>query len=284
MTTYAVTGATGHLGALAIEALLEKGVPAGDVVAVVRDPAKAAALAARGVQVRTADYAQPETLRTALAGVDRLLLVSGNEVGKRTEQHGNVIDAAKEAGVGLIAYTGITRADTTGSPLAPEHKATEELLAASGVPHTLLRNNWYVENYTAQLADYLSRGAIVAAAGEGRVAGAARRDYAEAAAVVLTGENHAGRTYELAGTPFTFKELAGTITEVSGREVEYRPVSPAELTGILTGAGLDEGTAGFVVALDESIARGDLDIESTDLLELLARPLTPVADVVRAAL
>ncbi|WP_433504547.1 SDR family oxidoreductase [Pseudonocardia halophobica] len=284
MTTYAVTGATGHLGALAIEALLEKGVPAGDVVAVVRDAGRAAALAARGVQVRTADYTQPGTLQAAFAGVDRLLLVSGNEVGRRIAQHGNVIDAAKETGVGLIAYTGITRADTTGSPLAPEHKATEELLAASGVPHTLLRNNWYVENYTAQLADYLARGAIVAAAGEGRVAGAARRDYAEAAAVVLTGEGHAGRSYELAGTPFTFKELAATISEASGREVEYRPVGPGELIGILTGAGLDEGTAGFVVALDESIARGDLDIESTDLPELLGRPLTPVADVVRAAL
>ncbi|MCE3550618.1 SDR family oxidoreductase [Pseudonocardia sp. RS11V-5] len=284
MTTYAVTGATGHLGALAIEALLEKGVPAGDVVAVVRDPEKAAPLAARGVQVRTADYAQPETLRTALAGVDRLLLVSGSEVGQRTEQHGNVIDAAKEAGVALIAYTSISRADSTGSPLAPEHKATEELLAASGVPHTLLRNNWYVENYTVQLADHLSGGAIVAAAGDGRVAMAARRDYAEAAAVVLTGEGHAGKTYELAGAPFTFKELAATITEVGGREVEYRPVGAAELTAVLTGAGLDEGTAGFVVALDESIARGDLDIESSDLAELLGRPLTPVADVVRAAL
>ncbi|MCE0761506.1 SDR family oxidoreductase [Pseudonocardia kujensis] len=284
MTTYAVTGATGHLGALAIEALLEKGVPAGDVVAVVRDPGKAAALTARGVQVRVGDYGQPETLRTALAGVDRLLLVSGSEVGKRVEQHGNVIDAAKEAGVALIAYTSITRADSTGSPLAPEHRATEELLAASGVPHTLLRNNWYVENYTAQLTDYLSRGAIVAAAGEGRVAMAARRDYAEAAAVVLTGEGHAGKTYELAGAPVTFKGLAATITEVSGREVEYRPVSATELAGILTGAGLDEGTAGFVVALDESIARGDLDIDSSDLAELLGRPLTPVADVVRAAL
>jgi NAD(P)H dehydrogenase (quinone) len=284
MTTYAVTGATGHLGALAIEALLEKGVPVGDVVAVVRDRKKAAPLAARGVQVRAADYTRPETLRTALAGVDRLLLVSGNEVGKRIVQHGNVIDAAKEAGVALIAYTSITRADTTASPLAPEHKASEELLAASGLPHTLLRNNWYVENYTAQLADYLSRGAIVTAAGDGRVAGAARRDYAEAAAVVLTGEGHAGKTYELAGTPFTFKELAATISEISGRDVEYRPVSPGELTGILTGAGLDDGTAGFVVALDESTARGDLDIDGTDLPELLGRPLTPVADVVRAAL
>jgi NAD(P)H dehydrogenase (quinone) len=284
MTTYAVTGATGHLGSLAIEALLERGVPVGEIVAVVRDPEKAAPLAGRGVQVRRGDYAAPETLRAALAGVDRLLLVSGNEVGKRVDQHRNVIDAAKGAGVALIAYTSITRADTTGSPLAPEHKATEELLAASGVPHTLLRNNWYVENYTAQLADYLSRGAIVAAAGEGRVAGAARRDYAEAAAVVLTGEGHAGKVYELAGTPFTFKELAATITEAGGREVEYRPVSPAELTGALTAAGLDEGTAGFVVALDESIARGDLDSERTDLPELLGRPLTPVADVVRAAL
>jgi len=284
MTTYAVTGATGHLGALVVEALLERGVPASDVVAVARTPQKAAALADRGVTVREGDYSKPETLATALAGVDVLLLVSGSEVGQRVPQHAAVIEAAKAASVGRIAYTSVTRADTSALVLAPEHKATEELVRASGLPFTVLRNNWYIENYTGGLADHLSRGGIVGAAGDGRIAAATRADFAAAAAAVLTGDGHAGATYELAGTPFTLKELTAVITDVSGTTVGYDDVTGAELVAILQGAGLDEGTAGFVAALDEGIARGDLDIDSDDLPRLLGRPVTPLADAVRAAL
>ncbi|NHC16548.1 NAD(P)H-binding protein, partial [Motilibacter deserti] len=185
MTTYAVTAATGHLGRLAVAELLRRGVPASDVVAVARNPEKAADLAEQGVTVREGDYSQPETLATALAGVDRLLFISGSEAGQRVPQHLAVVEAAKAAGVGRVAYTSILKADTAANPLAPEHKATEEALRASGVPFTLLRNGWYLENYTAQLGQYLERGEILGAAGTGRVAGAARADYAAAAVEAL---------------------------------------------------------------------------------------------------
>ncbi len=195
-----------------------------------------------------------------------------------------MIDAARAAGVGRVVYTSLTRADTSQLVLAPEHKATESLLRDSGVPFTILRNNWYVENHTDQIADHLSRGAIVGAAGDGRIAAAARADYAAAAAAVLTQPGHAGTTYELAGTPFTLKEPAAEITEAGGTPVGYQDVGVDELVGVLTGAGLDADTARFVAALDEGIARGDLDIDSDDLPRLLGRPVTPLADAVRAAL
>lgn len=284
MSTYAVTGATGHLGALAIEALLEREVPARDLFAVARTPGKAADLAARGITVRAGDYSKPETLPTALAGVDVLLLVSSSEMGQRAEQHAAVIEAAKAAGVGRIVYTSLTRADTSRIVLAPEHNATEQLLRKSGLAFTILRNNWYTENYTDQIADYLTRGAIVGAVADGRIAAATRADYAAAAAVVMTEDGHSGTTYELAGTPFTLKELAAEITEISGTSVEYQDVSVAELVDILKGAGLDDGTAGYVAALDEAAARGDLDIDSNDLARLIGRPSTPLADAVHAAL
>jgi NAD(P)H dehydrogenase (quinone) len=284
MTTYAVTGATGHLGRLAIDALLERGTAAADVVAIVRTPAKAADLAQRGVTVRVGDYARPETLPAALADVDVLLLVSGNEVGQRVAQHAAVIDAAKRAGVARIVYTSLLRADTSQIVLAPEHKATEQLLHSAGLPFTILRNGWYLENYTAQIADHLARGTIVGAAGEGRISAATRADFAAAAAAVLIEDGHENAVYELGGPAFTLKELAAEISELSGRTVVYQDVSVAELTGILSGAGLDAGTAGFVAALDEAIARGELYTASTELSRLIGRPTTPLADVVRAAL
>jgi NAD(P)H dehydrogenase (quinone) len=283
MTTYAITGATGQLGRLVIDELLDRGVPAADVVAIVRSPEKAAALVDRGVAVRAGDYSKPETLPAALDGVDVLLLISGSELGQRVTQHAAVVDAAKAAGVGRIAYTSVLRADTTPLVLAPEHKATEELIRASGVPFTLLRNGWYIENYTAQIPQYLAQGAIVAAAGDGRIAAATRADFAAAAAAVLTGDGHAGAVYELGGTAFGLKELAATVSEVTGTEVVYSAVSTSELVRILTGAGLDEGTAGFVAALDEAAERGDLDTDSTDLARLIGRPSTPLIDAVRAA-
>ena len=283
MTVYAVTGATGHLGPLVIQELLSRGVPAADVVAIVRSPEKAAELTDRGVVVRTGDYSRPETLPSALEGVDVLLLISASEPGQRLPQHAAVVDAAAAAGVGRIVYTSVLRADSTPLVLAPDHKATEELIRASGVPFTLLRNGWYTENYTAQLPQYLARGAVVAAGGDGRIAAATRADYAAAAAAVLVQDGHGGATYELGGTPFTFKELAATITDVTGTTVVYTAVSTTELVGILTGAGLDAGTAGFVAALDESIDRGDLDTDSTDLARLIGRPPTSLTEAVRAA-
>ena len=281
-TTYAVTAASGKLGRLAVEALLTKGVPAGDVVAVVRTPAKVADLAARGVVVRAGDYADRASLDAALVGVDRLLLVSGSEPGARIAQHTNVVEAAKAAGVSRIAYTSILRADTSSSPLAPDHKGTEELLARAGVPFTVLRNSWYLENYTEQLGQYLAAGAVLGSTHGGRVSAAARADYAEAAVAALLAEDPA-QVYELAGDDFDFAELAATITEVTGTTVVSTDVSTEEHVAALQGFGLDAGTAGFVAGLDTSIAEGQLATDRTDLVELIGRPATTLAEAVRAA-
>jgi NAD(P)H dehydrogenase (quinone) len=286
MTVFAVTAATGQLGRLVIAALLESGVAPADVVAIARDPSKAPELAASGVTVRTGDYARAADWTTALAGVDRLLLVSGNELGQRVAQHGTVIDAAKDAGVHRVVYTSAPRADTTELILAPEHKATEELVRASGLPFTILRNGWYTENYLAQLPQYLEHGAIVGAAGQGRVSAAARADYAAAAAGALLGdasEFETGLAYELGGsTSFTLAEFAAAVTEVTGTPVAYRDLPAADFTAFLVGTGLDEASAGFVTALDEATARGDLEINTGDLERLIGRPTTPLVEVLRA--
>jgi NAD(P)H dehydrogenase (quinone) len=283
MTTFAVTGATGHLGHRAVLELLDRGVPAADVVAVVRTPARAADLAALGVQVREGDYARRETLPAALAGVRRLLLVSGSEPGNRVAEHTAVIEAARDAGVERIAYTSILHADDTTNPLAPEHQGTERALRAAGVPHTVLRNGWYTENYTARLAEYLERGEIVGATGGGRVSGAPREDYAVAAAAALLDDDAGDVVHELGGPAFGFDELAATITKVTGTPVVHRDLPVAAYVTELTRAGLDEATAGFVAAMDASIAAGDLETDSDDLAKLLGRPVTPLADAVRAA-
>ena len=284
MPTYGITGATGQLGRLVVEALLRNGTEPADIVAIVRTPSKGADLANKGVQVRAGDYSVPGAWGAALAGVDTLLLVSSSEVGQRVPHHQTVIEAAKSAGVQRIVYTSILRADTTQIVLAPDHKATEELLLASSLSYTFLRNSWYIENYTAQIGQYLAQGGITAAAGNGRIAAAARADFAAAAAAALTGAGHENKIYELGGTPFTLGELAEVISAATGSPVAYNSVTGAELVAILTNAGLDAGTAGFVAALDEATARGDLDTDSTDLVTLIGRPSTPVAEVVRAAL
>lgn len=280
----AVTGATGHLGRLVIDGLLAK-LPGEDVVAIVRDLAKAADLAARGVEVRGAAYDDMQALNAALKGVDKLLLVSGSEVGRRIQQHRNVIDAAKAAGVRHIVYTSAPHATTTALILAPEHKATEEYLAGSGVPYTIVRNNWYTENYLQQVETARQTGTIVAAAGEGRVASAPRADYAAGAVEVLLGEGHEGQVYEFSGDyAWNFHELATAISQVIGRPVVYQPVDAATLIGILKSVGLDEGTAGFVAALDSNIAAGLLGHASPDLARLLGRPTTQLVEGLKAAL
>ncbi len=281
--TIAVTGATGQLGRLVLEELLSSQEP-DSLVAVVRDAAKAEALAARGVQVRAADYSDAAALDAALTGVDKLLLVSGSEVGSRVAQHANVINAAEAAGVDFIAYTSVLAADTTALILAPEHKATEELIRASGLDNTILRNGWYTENYAQTVATARQTGAVVAAAGDGRVASATRADYAAAAAVVLTSAGHEGRTYELSGDhAWDFKELATAITEIAGREVVYQPVSAPELVQVLTTAGLDEGTAGFLAALDADTEAGLLASVTGELSTLIGRPTTPLLQALESA-
>jgi NAD(P)H dehydrogenase (quinone) len=279
MTTYAVTGTTGHLGPLVVRELLARGVPAADVVALARTPEKAADL---GVPVRRADYSDTATLPEALAGVDVLLLVSGSEVGRRVAQHIAVIEAAKAAGVQRVAYTSIANADHSTNPLQPEHKATEDVLRASGLPFTIFRNNWYLENYTGQVPQYLATGEVLGIDGGARIGAATRADIAAATTAALLDEGTVGATFELSGPPITLAELAEAVTDVTGTKVAYRDVTPEELTAILRGTGLDDAMAGFVVALEESVARGDLDVRGDDLERLLGRPATTLADALRA--
>ncbi|MGW5737381.1 MULTISPECIES: SDR family oxidoreductase [Streptomyces] len=280
-----VTGATGHLGRLVVEGLLDAQVPAGQIAAVVRDKEKAADLAARGVELRIADYSAPDTLAGAFAAGDRVLLISGSEVGQRVPQHTAVIDAARAAGVALLAYTGVLGGPDADFDLAAEHKVTEQLILDSGLPYTFLRNGWYHENYTANLAPVLEHGAVVASAGEGRVASAARADYAAAAVAVLTGQGHEGKTYELSGdVAWSLAEYAAEIARQTGKDISYANVSPEENLAILTGAGLPEQFAAILVDVDSAIERGLLAGTNGDLSRLIGRPTTPVADAISAAL
>ncbi len=272
-----VTGATGQLGGLVIGALLET-VPASSIVAGVRDRAGGAAVAFRdkGVEVRVADYSRPETLASALDGVDRLLLISGSEIGKRTVQHRNVIAAARNAGVSLIAYTSILHADTSPLFLAQEHRDTEAALAEAGVAYTLLRNGWYTEVFTWRLPLALKHGTFAGAAGEGRVSSAARADYAVAAAAVLAGGDHAGRTYELAGdASFTLAELVAVAAGASGTPIAYQNMTTEEFRTAAAKAGMPEMLAMVLSNTDAGVAQGALFDDGGQLGRLIGRPTTP---------
>ncbi|WP_435228639.1 SDR family oxidoreductase [Streptomyces sp. Tue6028] len=279
-----VTGATGHLGRHVIDGLLEK-VPASEIVAVVRSEEKAADLAARGVELRVADYSAPETLKGAFAAGDRVLLISGNAVGQRIPQHTAVIDAAKEAEVAQLAYTGVLGGPAADFELADDHKGTEQAILDSGLPYTFLRNGWYHENYTENLAPVLEHDAVVASAGEGRIASASRADYAAAAVAVLTGEGHENKAYELSGdTAWGLAEYAAELSAQTGREIAYNNVPGEVLQGILTGAGLPEPFAAILVDVDAAVERGLLAGTSGDLSRLIGRPTTPLAESIKAAL
>ena len=284
MTT-AITGATGNLGGLVITALIERGVSPTDIVAVVRNADKAASLAERGVQVRVADYSDTAALTSAFTGVDKVLLISGSEVGQRIAQHNNVIDAAETAGVGLIAYTSVLAADTSGISLAPEHKATEERLTASSIPAVFLRNGWYWENYLGSLGQAIESGVWLGAGGDGKIAAATRADYAAAAAAALTQDDQGGKIYELGGDErLTYAEFANVVADVSGKPVVYKDVSESEYAAILEGAGLPGFVATMLASADAGISRGELDTDSGDLQSLIGRHSAPVAEVLRAAL
>ncbi|MET7394616.1 SDR family oxidoreductase [Dactylosporangium sp. NPDC005572] len=273
--TITVTGATGHLGRLVLAELRQAG--RSDVVAAVRDTTQDL-----GVPTRHADYDRPETLD--FTGTDVLLFISANEVGRRAAQHRAVVDAAVKAGVGLIAYTSITEADTSTIPIAPEHKLTEEYIRASGLPFAFLRNNWYIENYTGNLASTIEHGVLLGAAREGRIAGATRADFAAAAAAVLTGEGHANKIYELGGDhAFTLAEVAAAISARAGREVEYRDLSEADYAQALIGFGVPEGFAKALAGSDAAIAAGALGVVSGDLSRLIGRPTTTLEEAIQKA-
>ncbi|WP_285737308.1 NAD(P)H-binding protein [Kitasatospora phosalacinea] len=279
-----VTGATGQLGRLVVEELLAR-VPAGEVVAAVRDEQKAADLAARGVELRLADYDRPETLAAAIRPGDTVLLVSGSEVGRRVAQHAAVVAAAKAAGAARLVYTGVLGGPDADFRLAEEHRATEQLVLDSGLPYTFLRNGWYTENYTALIPVQLQHGVVGSTAG-GRIGSATRADYAAAAAVVLTGEGHENRAYELSGDrAWTLEEYAAELSRQSGREVAHHELPAEANLGVLTGAGLPPQLAEILVDVDVSgIARGLLAGGSGELSRLIGRPTTPLADTIAQAL
>lgn len=276
----AVTGATGQLGRLVISELRSK-VSSSEIVALARTPAKAADL---GVAVREADYDRPETLESALNGVDTLLLISASEPGKRTTQHQNVIEAARKARVGRIVYTSLLHADTSPLSLAEEHRATERALKASGIPFTILRNGWYTENYMISISSALASGAVLGSAGTGRISSAARADYAKAAVAVLTSAGHEGKTYELAGDQsWTLSDLAAEVSRQTGTAIRYNNLPEAEYAAVLKKVGLPDVLAQAVAGYDAAIATGALFDESRQLSALIG-PTTPLSDAVGTAL
>ncbi|UPZ36082.1 SDR family oxidoreductase [Sphingobacterium sp. PCS056] len=276
-----ITGATGHLGRLVVKQLKEK-VAADHIVALVRNTQKAAEL---GVESRIFDYDKPETLSGSLQGIDHLLLISGNEIGQRKTQHENVILAAQEAGVKWIVYTSLLHADTSSLSLAEEHLLTEKALQSSGIPYTILRNGWYTENYTASVPAAITHGVLIGSAGEGQISSAARADYAEAAAVVLTSSNEQGKVYELVGDEaYTLADLAAEISKQTGKTIPYQNLSEAEYTAALIGAGLPEGLAAAFASFDVGASKGDLYDNNKQLSSLIGRPTTTLAAAVREAL
>ncbi|EPF6065862.1 SDR family oxidoreductase [Enterobacter cloacae] len=280
----AITGATGQLGRLVIEQLL-KTVPANQIVAVVRNPAKAEALSQQGIVVRQGDYTDQAALTTALKGVEKLLLISSSEVGQRATQHQNVINAAKAAGVTFIAYTSLLHADNSPLGLHVEHVATEKALATSGIPYALLRNGWYTENYLASAPPALEHGVFIGAAGEGKIASATRADYAAAAAKVVSEEGHAGKVYELAGdSAWTMSELAAELSKQSGKPVVYQNMSEADFAAALKSVGLPAGLADMLADSDVGASKGGLFDDSHTLSKLIGRPTTSLAESVKTIL
>lgn len=282
---FLVTGASGQLGRLVIDGLL-KTVPASQIGVLVRSEKAAAEFAARGLHVHNGDYSRPDSLKAAFAGVDRALLISSSEIGQRTAQHRNAIEAARQAGVKLLAYTSLLHADTSPLGLAEEHRQTEAALKASGVPHALLRNGWYSENYAASIPAALAHGALLGSADGGRIASAARADYAEAAVRVLTAaELEAGRIYELAGdASYTLAEFAAELSKQSGKAVAYRDLPQADYEAALVGAGLPGPFAALLADSDAGAAKGALFDDSHTLSQLIGRPTTPIAATISAAL
>ena len=277
----AITGATGQLGQHVIESLL-KTVPASQIVAIVRNPAKATALSQQGITVRQADYSDEAAFTTALQGIDKLLLISSSEVGQRAPQHRNVINAAKAAHVKFIAYTSLLHADTSPLGLADEHVATEQMLAESGIAYALLRNGWYTENYLASAPAALEHGVFIGAAGEGKIASATRADYAAAAARVISEDGHAGKTYELAGDAgWTLSQLAAELAKQSGKKVVYQNLSEADFAVALKGVGLPAGLADMLADSDTGASKGGLFDDSHTLSKLIGRPTTSLADSVK---
>lgn len=275
-----VTGATGKLGSKVMETLL-KTVPANQLAVSVRNPEKAEGLRARGVEVRQGDFDRPETLDTAFAGIDRILIISAdgdNET--RIRQHLDAVDAAVRAKVGFIVYTSLAKASESRNLMAPPHQATEKAIKNAGIPYTFLRNNWYLENEISSFQGVLAGAPWVTSAGSGKVGWALQQEYADAAAAVLTGSGHENKTYELSGKPLTQEELAGALGSVLNKEVPVQQVDDAAYAEIMKNAGVPDFVVPILVGIQQSIREGTLDVESTDFEKLLGRPLTPIREAI----
>ena len=274
-----ITGATGQLGELVVEQLKSK-TNSANLIALVRSPEKV-----QGIDARAFDYNEPTSMAKSLEGIEALLLISGNEIGQRARQHGNVINAAKEAGVKWIVYTSILRADSSTISLAAEHLQTENLLQESGIPFTLLRNGWYTENYAGSIPGAVAAGALLGSAGTGKISSASRADFAEAAAVVLTSEGHEGKVYELAGDEsFTLADLASEISKQTGKDISYQNLPEKEYSKALKSHGLPEMIADGIASWDVSASKGDLFSEDKTLSQLIGHPTTPMSESVKSVL
>lgn len=277
----AVTGATGHLGQFVVENLKTKTAVA-NIIALVRTPSKAKNL---GVEVREFDYSQTASQVNSLKGIDTLLLISSNEIGQRAVQHRNVINSAKEASVKWIVYTSLLHADTSTLSLAGEHLETEKALKESGIPYTILRNGWYTENYTGSIQGAMAGGAFLGSADEGKICSASRADFAEAAAVILTGKGHQGNVYELAGDEaYTLTDLAKELSHQTGKNIPYQNLPELEYANILKSFGVPEGYAYAIAGWDISVSKGDLFDDSKTLSKLIGRPTTPLSKTIEEAL
>jgi NAD(P)H dehydrogenase (quinone) len=277
-----VTATSGHLGRLIVTDLLDRGIPATDIVAGARKPEAIADLADAGVRTTRIDYDDPATIEAAISTGDTFVLISGAFTPDRNRQHADAVAAATRAGAGHIVYTSGLRASESPSPIAASHAPTEDAVRASGLPFTILRNGWYTENYAANIPTARETGVLLASVSEGRVASASRRDFASAVGAVVTSEGHLGQTYELSGdVAWTYDDLAAALSEVLGRDVVHKPVSSAEHLEILKDAGVPEQFAEMGVAVDGAIAAGAFAYQNGDLARLLGRPTTPLVDGLR---
>lgn len=276
-----ITGASGKLGHWVVRKLKDR-TSSEQLIALVRSPEKVKALE---IEAREFDYNKPEHLAAALKGIDKLLLISGNEIGKREEQHRAVIKAAQEAGVKHIVYTSLLKADHSTLALAPEHLSTEKAIKESGLNYTILRNGWYNENYTESVNDTIALGTLYGSSGEGKIASASREDYAEAAAVVFTEDSHDNKTYELSGdSAYTMADYAAEISKQAGKEIPYVNLPEEEFAKVLEQAGLPQSVAAFLAGTHTATLNGDLYDDGNQLSRLTGRPTTTISQSLAKAL
>jgi len=275
-----ITGASGQLGRRVVE-LLAAHVEPSRVLALTRSPEKLADLAARGVEVAFGDFAKPEELAQTLAGVDRLLIISTDDInGNRAALHANALKAAAEAGVSDIAYTSATAPHASSLGFIREHGVTEDLIRESGIPYTFLRNSFYADMLLDTAPQWGSTGEIHGVAAEGNINRVTREDCARAAVAVLTTEGHRNAIYDITGPgAMNGYELAEAVSAAAGSPVRYVSISADTMRQYLIGAGFPDPIAGLFVEIDQAIAAGEFDISSTAVRDLTGQEPTSVPDL-----